>query len=45
VSGASASARTNLIVASVLLLGLSFLPGLVQRFREQSAGATPSGKG
>ncbi len=39
VSGASASARTNLIVASVLLLGLSFLPGLVQRMRGRSADA------
>jgi uncharacterized membrane protein YdjX (TVP38/TMEM64 family) len=33
VSGASSSARTNLIIASVLLLALSFLPSLVQRIR------------
>jgi uncharacterized membrane protein YdjX (TVP38/TMEM64 family) len=42
VSGASASARTNLIVASVLLLALSFLPGLVQRLRKRPASAAPS---
>jgi len=33
VSGASSTARTNLIIASVLLLALSFLPSLVQRLR------------
>jgi uncharacterized membrane protein YdjX (TVP38/TMEM64 family) len=42
VSGASASARTNLIVASVLLLALSFLPGLVQRLRNGPAKVAPS---
>jgi uncharacterized membrane protein YdjX (TVP38/TMEM64 family) len=42
VSGASSSARTNLIVASVLLLGLSFLPGLVQRFRAPAAPVPPT---
>jgi uncharacterized membrane protein YdjX (TVP38/TMEM64 family) len=31
VSGASASARTNLLIASVLLLALSFLPSLLRR--------------
>jgi len=41
VSGASASARTNLIVASVLLLALSFLPGLVQRMRKGSGPVLP----
>lgn len=35
VSGASATARTNLIIASVLLLALSFLPSLVQRMRRR----------
>ena len=33
VSGASASARTNLLIASVLLLALSFLPSLLRRRR------------
>ncbi len=33
VSGASSTARTNLIIASVLLLALSFLPSMVQRIR------------
>ncbi len=33
VSGASSTAQTNLIIASVLLLALSFLPSLVQRLR------------
>lgn len=41
VSGASASARTNLIVASLLLLALSFLPGVVQRLRKGPASAVP----
>jgi len=41
VSGASASARANLIVASVLLLALSFLPGLVQRLRKGPATVAP----
>lgn len=41
VSGASASARTNLIVASVLLLALSFLPGLVKRLRTRPASMAP----
>ncbi len=38
VSGASATARTNLIIASVLLLALSFLPSLVQRVRRGNTG-------
>jgi uncharacterized membrane protein YdjX (TVP38/TMEM64 family) len=38
VSGASAAARTNLIIASVLLLALSFLPSLVQRVRRGNRG-------
>lgn len=41
VSGASASARTNLIVASVLLLALSFLPGVVRRLRKGPTSAAP----
>jgi uncharacterized membrane protein YdjX (TVP38/TMEM64 family) len=39
VSGASSSARTNLIVASVLLLMLSFLPTLITRWRARHAPA------
>ena len=37
VSGASSTARTNLIIASVLLLALSFLPTIVQRVRGNKA--------
>ena len=40
VSGASSTARTNLIIASVLLLALSFLPSIVQRLR---GARTPDG--
>jgi uncharacterized membrane protein YdjX (TVP38/TMEM64 family) len=40
VSGASSTARMNLIIASVLLLALSFLPTLVRRLRGNSSAGT-----
>lgn len=39
VSGASSAARTNLIIASVLLLTLSFLPTIVARIRGKKVAA------
>ncbi len=43
VSGASDTARTNLIIASVLLLAISFLPTIVNKVR--SSGETPAKTG